>query len=173
MKSFRKTVLFSIITGLTMAMIISVLSRSSQVVAQMGGHDMSGMSSMEGMMGGSAGSTHMMPGMVHQMCSTQGDMPPHYCEPMYHTMSSVKGIRISTVQPISDNEVLVSLKEINSKSNGVSQKIVVAGGSGDLAGAIMVDGGWKGITHVNLKLNGLGTIYDHGSMHIHIFPYTG
>jgi len=44
--------------------------------------------------------------------------------------------------------------------------------SGDLVGAAVVDGGWSGTTTVDVPLNGMGHIYNHKSMHVHIFPVT-
>jgi hypothetical protein len=160
-----RNVLIGIVAGIITAGSISLIS-STSVVAQMGGHDMGGMSSdsMESM---------SMPGMTHQMCQPAGDMPPHYCEPTYHVMSSVQGIKISTVEPMDDVEVMLTLREIMPTSDGVSQKLVIVGGSGNLAGAIIVDEGWINSTIVHLPLTGTGTIYDYSGMSIHVFPYTG
>ncbi len=148
---------------------------SSNAIAQMG-HDMGGMGGMSGTSGmdhtgGSGG--HNIPGYVQQMCHPAGGMPPHYCEPLYNTMSSVRGIRVATVDAASDNEVVVSVKQIGISANPVSQKLVLVGGGGNLAGATIIDGGWSKSTVVHLKLDGFGTIYDYGAMNVHIFPYTG
>jgi len=43
---------------------------------------------------------------------------------------------------------------------------------GDLVGSAVVDGGWSGTTTVDVPLNGMGHIYNHKSMHVHIFPVT-
>ena len=113
------------------------------------------------------------PGVVQQMCHPEGNMPPHYCEPSYMVMSSVRGLSISTVDAVSDNEVMLTVKQIGSSAGTVSKKLVVVGGSGNLAGAIVIDGNWTKSTMVHLKFDGPGTIYDQGQMHIHLFPYTG
>ncbi|HWP78922.1 MAG TPA: hypothetical protein VNL34_04645 [Candidatus Nitrosotenuis sp.] len=123
--------------------------------------------------GMSGGMGHSAPGAVQQMCHPAGDMPPHYCEPTYHTMSSVRGIRIGTVDAANDNEVVVSLKQIGKSAPPVSKKLVIVGGSGNLAGATIIDSGWSKSMTVHLRLDGFGTIYDYGAMHIHVFPYTG
>jgi len=149
----------------------SMSGMSGDSMGGMSGGSMGGMSggSMGGMMGGSMGG---MPGETHQMCQPAGDMPPHYCEPTYHVMSSVKGIEISKVTPMDDTEVMITLREIV-PSDGVSQKLMIVGGSGNLAGGITVDAGWSESTMVHLPLTGSGTIYDRTGMHIHVFPYTG
>ena len=61
---------------------------------QGGGHGMNGGGSSG--MGGEGGGHSMMmmmnvPGFVQQICNIGKDMPPHYCEPNYNVMSSVKG----------------------------------------------------------------------------------
>jgi hypothetical protein len=140
-----------------------------------GGSGMSGGMDM-GSGGGGGGMQHSLLGMVQEMCHPSGeggDMPPHYCEPHYVTMSSVKGIRISAVEPMSDNAVMVTLNEIGSMTNGTTQRIVVVGGGGDLAGASLVDAGWNDSTTVHIEFNGNGTIYNQRSMHFHLFPLTG
>jgi hypothetical protein len=88
-------------------------------------------------------------------------------------MSSVRGLRIATVDAATDNEVVVSIKQIGLSADPVSQKLVLVGGSGNLAGATIIDAGWSKSTIAHLKLDGFGTIYDYGAMNIHIFPYTG
>lgn len=174
----NKNTIFGILAGITTAVIITLISSSS--MAQMASHDMGSMGSSGGsMMGGSTGGSMMggsvgsYPGVVRQMCMPQGNMPPHYCEPSYMVMSSVRGLNISTVNAVSDNEVMITVKQIGSSAGTVSQKLVVVGGSGNLAGATVIDGDWTKSTMVHLKFDGLGTIYDQGEMHIHLFPYTG
>ncbi len=183
----NKNAIFGILAGITTAVIITLISSSS--MAQMASHDMGSMGSSGGsmmssstggsMMGGSTGGSMMggsvgsYPGSVQQMCMPQGNMPPHYCEPSYMVMSSVRGLNISTVNAVSDNEVMITVKQIGSSAGTVSQKLVVVGGSGNLAGATVIDGDWTKSTMVHLKFDGLGTIYDQGEMHIHLFPYTG
>jgi hypothetical protein len=171
-------IIIGILVGVVTATTTSLIS--SDAIAQMG-HDMSGMGGMSGMsgMGSTSGMGHMggsggyIPGYVQQQCHPAGGMPPHYCEPSYNTMSSVRGIRVGTVDPVSDNEVIVSVRQIATSANPVSQKLVLVGGGGNLAGATIIDGGWSNSKAVHLKLDGFGTIYDYGSMNIHIFPYTG
>jgi hypothetical protein len=135
------------------------------------GANMQGMSGMSGMGGGGGGN---MPGSLNQMCHMGNDMPPHYCEPAYHVMSSAQAIKVSAVSPLNNNSLTVTLQQLNAISNGTtSQKVVLVGGGGSLAGATVVDPGWKTKTQVHLKLNGVGSIYDLSDVHIHIFPYTG
>jgi hypothetical protein len=162
-------VIIGILVGVVTATTTSLIS--SDAIAQMdhGGSGMGGMDDMSGM--GHGGGN--IPGAVQQQCHPAGGMPPHYCEPSYKTMSSVRGIRVGTVDPASDNEVIVSVRQIATSANPVSQKLVLVGGGGNLAGATIIDGGWSGSKVVHLKLDGFGTIYDYGSMNIHIFPYTG
>jgi hypothetical protein len=170
----QKYIIVGILVGVVAATSTSLLS--SNAIAQMMGHDMSGMGGMGGMsgmghMGGGIGT--YIPGYVQQTCHPAADMPPHYCEPAYTVMSSVRGLRIATIDPYSDNEVVVSIKQIGIAAEPVSQKLVLVGGSGNLAGATIIDGGWSKATTVHLKLNGFGTIYDYGGMSVHLFPYTG
>jgi hypothetical protein len=86
-------------------------------------------------------------------------------------MSSVAGIKIATVEPVSNTEVKVIIKEGNANAK-VSQKLVLAGGSGYLSGATIIEDGWDKSKVVHLKLDGTGTIYDFGQMHLHLFPVT-
>jgi hypothetical protein len=89
-------------------------------------------------------------------------------------MSSAQGIKVSAVSPLNNNSLTVTLQQLNAISNGMtSQKVVLVGGGGSLAGATVVDPGWKTKTQVHLKLNGQGSIYNLSDVHIHIFPYTG
>jgi hypothetical protein len=147
-----------------------------------GGHGMDGggASGMGG--GGGAGHGMMMmtnvPGSVEQICIIGKDMPPSYCEPTYHVMSSVKGLKISSVNPINDKELQVVIENINSVTNATTtmgqQNIVVVGGGGDLAGSNILDisgGGSQKIT-TQLKLIGSGSIYNLESMHLHLLPLT-
>ena len=145
-----------------------------------GGHGMDDGSSSG--MGGGAGHGMMMmtniPGFVQQICHTGKDMPPSYCEPNYQVMSSVKGLKISSVNPINDNELQVVIENINSISNTTTtmgqQNIVVAGGGGDLAGSTVLDiagGGSQKIT-TELKLIGSGSIYNLERIYLHLLPLT-
>jgi hypothetical protein len=134
----------------------------------------------QGMVGGAGHGMMMMPnvpGSVQQICNMGKDMPPSYCEPTYHVMSSVKGFKISSVNPINDNELQVVIENINSMSNATTmgqQNIVVVGAGGDLAGSTILDisgGGSQKIT-TQLKLIGSGSIYNLESMHLHLLPLT-
>ena len=146
---------------------------------QGGGHGMNGGGSSG--MGGEGGGHGMMmmmnvPGFVQQICHTGNDMPPHYCEPNYNVMSSVKGLKISNVNPINDKELQVVISNINSVSNATTttgqQNIVVVGGGGDLAGSTVIDiSGSQKIT-TELKLIGSGSIYNLEKVHLHLFPLT-
>ncbi|HSF49344.1 MAG TPA: hypothetical protein VLA74_01170, partial [Nitrososphaeraceae archaeon] len=143
-----------------------------------GGQGMGGGGSF-GMGGGGAGHGMMVmnvPGAVQQICDTSKDMLPSYCEPNYKVMSSVKGFKISTVNPIDDNELQVVIENINSMSNATTtmgqQNIVVAGGGGDLAGSTVLDiagGGSQKITS-ELKLIGSGSIYNLERIYLHLLP---
>jgi len=114
-----------------------------------------------------------MPGSVMQMCKEKGHMPPHYCEPAYKVMSSAKGIQISDVSPAGDQALMVTLTELNAMNPGVNQDLVVVGGTGDLAGAVIVKGGWKQNATVHLEFVGTGSIYNAEKMPVHVFPLTG
>lgn len=129
-----------------------------------------GMSSGKGMKkgGGHGGKS----GQVMQMCHGKGGMPPHYCEPSYKVMSSVRGVSIADVSPMGDSAVMVTLKAAGGSMQTISQRLVIVGGGGGLAGAGPVDGGWSDETVVHLNLQGSGTLYDQKSIHLHIFPLT-
>jgi hypothetical protein len=115
---------------------------------------------------------HALPGAVEQKCHGMGDMPPHYCEPSYKVMSSVRGVQVSAVAPAGDQTVMVTLQELNAMTPGVGQGLVMVGGTGDLAGAVVVQPGWKQTMTAQLTLIGDGSIYSQGTMHIHLFPLT-
>jgi hypothetical protein len=150
----------------------------------MGGGGGQGMDSggSSGMGGGGAGHGMMMmtnvPGMVQQICHVGKDMPPHYCEPNYNVMSSVKGLKISSVNPINDNELQVVIENINSITNATTttgqQNIVVAGGGGDLAGSTVLDISGSGSQKITtqLKLIGSGSIYNLEKVSLNLFPLT-
>jgi hypothetical protein len=72
-----------------------------------------------------------------------------------------------------DKSVMVTIHEINSMTNGTTQRIVVVGGGGDLAGASLVDAGWNDSTTIHIEFNGNGTIYNQQGMRFHLFPLTG
>ena len=130
-----------------------------------------GMSGSKGMKKG--GGHGGKPGQVMQMCHDMGSMPPHYCEPSYKVMTSVRGVSISDVSPMGDTAVMVTLKAAGGSMHTISQRLVIVGGSGGLAGAKSVAGGWSDQTVVHLNLQGSGTLYDQKSMNLHIFPLTG
>lgn len=134
-------------------------------MAQMGG----GMGQQQGMDQGMMGN---LPGMVVQHCGV-ADRPPHYCEPVYNVVSSVKGVRISAVTPVNDKEVMIMLVQINQMGGDVTDRIVGGGGSRDLAGATTVEGGLSDSTTFHLRFVGNGSIYEQQSLRLHIFPYTG
>jgi len=142
----------------------------------MGGGGSSGMGG-----GGGAGHGMMMmnvPGMVQQMCHMGKDMPPHYCEPNYNVMSSVKGLKIVDVNPINDNELQVFITNMNSMSNATTtmgqQNIVVVGGGGDLTGSTVLDIGGSSSQKITtqLKLIGSESIYNLEKISLHLFPLT-
>ena len=184
----NRGLLIGIVAGVIVSAVLVFSNDFSQVEAQMGGmggggmsHGSSDGSSSSGMMsGGMMGSgggpsrhgVFYAPGSVHQICHKGGEMPPHYCEPYYKAMSSVPGVKITTVEPIDEKTLQVTLREINIGGQGVNQKISVSAGAGDLVGTGVVDGGWSGTTTVNVPLNGMGHVYMHKSMHVHIFPVT-
>jgi hypothetical protein len=64
----------------------------------------------------------------------------------------------------------VTLREIGI---GVNENISVSIGAGDLVGTGIVNGGWSVTTTVDVPVKGMGHIYSHKSMHVHIFPVTG
>ena len=149
---------------------------NAQATGQGGGTGGGGQGMSMGMSGMGEGGHGMMmnvPGIVKQMCHVGTDMLPHYCEPNYAVMSSVKGLKISNVNPISDNELQVVINNMNAVSNATDQQnIVVVGGGGDLAGSTVLDiAGLQKIT-TELKLIGSGSIYSLGKIHLHLFPLT-
>lgn len=178
----ERTLLIGFLAGAIVATVTGVavsLGNSEAATAQMsGGHAMDS-GNMGGMTGGaSMGGGQMMqhyPCMISEQCGgSMGGMPPHYCEPVYKTMSSVKGIRVSNVDLMDDNSLMVTLQQISSMAEATNERIIVVGGGGDLAGGIVVDAGWDGTTTVHLNLTGTGSIYDrHDGLSIHLFPYTG
>ena len=140
----------------------------------MGSGQMGGMGSgqMGGMGSGQMGGMGNQPGTVHEICHMGNDMPPHYCEPSYHVMSSVLGIRVSDVSLIGNQEIMVTLQEWNNVPNGTRQGIVIVGGGGDLAGATLVNASWKDNTTASLRFVGTGSVYNLSGLHLHLFPYT-
>lgn len=142
----------------------NMLTQDSKIEAVVSDHSMGGMGGMSG------GMDHSMTSSVQEVCHPASGMPPHYCEPTYQTMSSVAGIKISKVEPVSNTEVKVTIKD--STATKVSQKIVLVGGSGYLSGATVIEDGWEKSKVIHLKLDGTGTIYDFSEMHLHLFPHT-
>ena len=177
MQIISRYVIIGIVVGVLIGSLTLTMSLTSAATAQMGGMS-GGMShgssdSSGGMMGSSGPSRHGVfygPGTVHQVCHVHGDMPPHFCEPYYKAMSSVKGVRITNVDPINDNSIRVTLSELSILKSGVQQKITVNAGAGHLAGSAIVEGGWNDFTTVDIQLTGMGSVYEHESMHVHIFP---
>jgi hypothetical protein len=170
---FNRTLLIGIIAGVIAFGALLATSDFSVAVAQMGG--MGGMGDMGGthMMGGTTGvQAYNVPGSIHQMCQQAGMMPPHYCEPSYSVMSSVKGLRINNVDIQNDNTAVATIIQIGTAAGPMNQKIVVVGGTGHLAGATIVNGGWSGTTTVTIPFEGFGTLYDFGTLNLHIFPLT-
>jgi hypothetical protein len=124
--------------------------------------------------GGGHGSGHgqATPGATDQKCREPGDMPPHYCEPAYKVVSSARGIGISAAAPAGDKAVMVTLRELDPMAPGVPHALVLVGGTGDLAGAMVIPGGWRQTQTVNFPFEGNDSIYNHKSMHLHLFPLT-
>jgi hypothetical protein len=94
-------------------------------------------------------------------------------------MSSVKGFKISSVNPINDNELQVVIENINSISNTTAttmgqQNIVLAGGGGDLAGSTILDisGASSQKITTQLKLIGSGSIYSLERVILNLLPLT-
>ncbi|MGY5143196.1 MAG: hypothetical protein ACW9XH_01820 [Candidatus Nitrosopumilus sp. bin_32a] len=135
----------------------------------MGG--MSGMSGMGGMSGMSGMSRHgnfFVPGSIHQLCHQDSTMSPAYCEPYYHVMSSIPGVRITNIDPIDNTTLEVTLTEISSAKNGIHQDVTLFVGNDFLFGSVNVPGGWNGKTTVSVPLSGMGIVYDFESMHAHL-----
>lgn len=139
-----------------------------------GGHKGHGGKGGGGGQGGGHGGGHgqTTPGAIDQKCREPGDMPPHYCEPAYKVVSSARGIGISAAAPAGDKAVMVTLRELNPMAPGVPQALVLVGGTGDLAGAMVIPGGWRQTQTVHLPFEGNDSIYNHQSMHLHLFPLT-
>jgi len=168
-------------------------SLPAPVYGQQSGHNMGGSGSDHGMSGGSSQGMGMgggdnaghgmmtmsdVPGFVQQKCHSGDGMPPHYCEPKYNVMSSVKGLKISNINPISDNRLEVIIENMNRistlNSTAGQQNIVIVGGGGDLAGSTVIDitaSGSQKIT-TELQLIGFGSIYSQDRISIHLFPLT-
>ena len=139
------------------------------------GKSQSGMMNMVTMMGGS-GHGSKIPGMVQQVCHSGNGMVPHYCEPTYKVMSSVKGLKILDVDPISDNQLQVVVSYFNNISNTLANNpnIVVVGGGGDLAGSTIISVEPSSNQKITAELNlvGGGSIYNIEKIHVHLFLLT-
>lgn len=180
--NLSKGLLIGIIAGVLVSGALTLSYDLSQADAMsgmsgMGGSDSSGgmsMGSDGGMMGGGPSKHGVFygPGTTHQQCHKGGDMPPHYCEPYYKVMSSVVGVKVSNVDPVDEKTLRVTLRELGVASTGINQKISISAGAGSLVGTAVIDGGWSGVTTVDVPLKGMGHIYTHKSMHVHIFPIT-
>jgi len=179
-----KLVFTGIAAGVLVAIIATIAYTNETASAQMMGGssggmdhgmsmDMSGSMGSGGMSGDMSAMAHNVPGAVLDMCHESGEMPPHYCEPTYHASTSVPAVKVSTVDIMDEKTLMVNLREVYSMTEGVNQRLVVAGGNGHLAGATIVESGWQGTNTVHLGLMGTGSIFDHDGFHIHIFPYTG
>jgi hypothetical protein len=130
-----------------------------------------GMSGMDGMMSGMM--EHGAPGGINEMCHMGDDMPPHYCEPSYHVMSSVKGVKITDVAVVNDTAIVLTLRELNPMSNNTVDDIVIVGGGGDLAGSTLLNGNWKESATATINLVGTGSVYSTDRLMIHLFPFNG
>ena len=95
-------------------------------------------------------------------------MSPAYCEPYYQTMSSIPGVKITSVHPVDNTTLEVTLAEIGSAKNGIHQDTNIFVGSDFLSGNVNVQSGWEGKTIVKVPLSGMGIIYDYESMHAHL-----
>jgi hypothetical protein len=123
----------------------------------MGGH------SMHGGHGAAAGE-------VKPMCGGHEGMPPHYCAPHFHVMSSVPGVAIFNAEPMGEKSVMVTLKAYPGVS---TPRLVIVGGGGQLAGGTTVAAGWKDGAVIHLDLAGTGSLYAQAGVHLHVFPLTG
>lgn len=128
-----------------------------------GGGGGKGQHAGHGMMG------HHPPGSVQPMCHGEhGDMPPHYCDPVFKVVSSIPGVQVGEAKVLGEKAVSVTLRS----SLASNPKMVVVGGAGGLAGASVVAAGWRDGVQVTLTLQGSDTVYAHRGMHIHLFPLT-
>jgi plastocyanin len=129
-----------------------------------GGQGMSGMSGMEH-------DSMDTPGMVKEMCHMVEDMPPHYCEPSYQVMSSVKGVKVSDVAIINDTSLIVTVSELSPMFNSTVEDIVIVGGGGGLAGSTLLEGNWEQNATSTLNLVGTGSVYSTNKLTVHLFPF--
>jgi hypothetical protein len=146
-----------------------MMEHGGQGMSGMGGmmeHGGQGMSGMGGMM------EHSAPGSVNQVCSVEDHMPPHYCEPSYQVMSSVKGVKITDVTIVNDTSIVLTVRELNPTSNNTVGDIVIVGGGGDLAGSSLLDGNWNESTTAIINFVGTGSVYSTDRLMIHLFPFS-
>jgi len=147
-----------------------------------GGRQGMGMSGMSGMehdgggqgMSGMSGMEHDSidtPGMVKEMCNMGEDTPPHYCEPSYQVMSSVKGVKVSDVAIINDTSLIVTVSELSPMFNSTVGDIVIVGGGGGLAGSTLLEGNWKQNATSTLNLVGTGSVYSTDKLTVHLFRF--
>ncbi len=130
---------------------------------------MSGMSGMGSMSGGqSRHGQFYSPGTVHQTCHQDSTMSPAYCEPYYQTMSSIPGVKITSIHPVDNNTLEVTLREISTAKNGIHQDTTLFVGNNFLSGNVNIPSGWEDKTTVKIPLSGMGIIYDYESMHAHL-----
>jgi hypothetical protein len=150
---------------------------ATPALAQHEGHGGGGKGDDQGAQGGGGGKGKgmggmhaMAPGAVMEKCKGHQGMPPHYCVPHFHVMSSVPGTTIARVEPMGEKSLMVTLKAYPGVQ---TPRMVVVGGGGNLAGGATLAAGWKDGTVLHLDLAGSGTIYELPGMHLHLFPLTG
>ena len=146
-----------------LATLTSSFTNNTFLIQAQGGQGMSGMG---GMM------EHSAPGSVNQVCSVEDHMPPHYCEPSYQVMSSVKGVKITDVTIVNDTSIVLTVRELNPTSNNTVGDIVIVGGGGDLAGSSLLDGNWNESTTAIINFVGTGSVYSTDRLMIHLFPFS-
>lgn len=141
-----------------------------------GGHGMQGgegHGKNGGKKGHGGGHGRMIPGSLRQMCPPPEKADhPVYCEPAYRAASSVKGVRVSRVDPAGDRTIRVTLRELNVQHPGVERSVFVFSGTGPLAGGTVVEGGWQESQQARVALEGPGSLYEHRVLRVHVFPVT-
>jgi len=83
-------------------------------------------------------------------------------------MSSIPGVKITSIHPVDNTILEVTLKEISSAKNGIHQDVILFVGNDFLFGNVNVESGWEDKTIVKVPLSGIGIIYDYESMHAHL-----
>jgi hypothetical protein len=160
-----------------LATLTSSFTSNTFLVQAQGGQGMSGMGGMmehgeQGMSGMGGMMEHSAPGSVNQVCSVEDHMPPHYCEPSYQVMSSVKGVKITDVAIVNDTSIVLTVRELNPTSNNTVGAIAIVGGGGDLAGSSLLDGNWNESTTATINFVGTGSVYSTDRLMIHLFPFS-